>query len=336
MKDHQNYLVCWRLAGRLFAAAAVSAAALASPFAGAATPYPDQSLRIIVPYGPGGTGDVIARLVAKKLGDDLGQPVIVENKGGAAGSIGTMAAARAAPDGYTILLAYTSEMVINPFVQKGVNYDVARDFAPVALAGSTPLLLVANPGLGVKSIKDLVRLAKASPDRVSYASAGPGSPAHIAGALLTKEAGIQMAHIPYKGGSQAVADTVGGVVDVYFSGMPPAIPFVKSGKLVALGVAAKQPSPALPDVPALAASGYARLDLSGWFGFFVPKNVSPDIRALLHEKIAAALQSEDIKTKLAMQGVETDAMSSAQFQSFVEAEQAKYKQLIQELGIGAE
>ncbi|SUV85720.1 putattive exported protein [Bordetella pertussis] len=142
---------------------------------------------------------------------------MVENKPGAAGSIGASTVARAAADGNTLLLGYTSEMVINPIVQKGVSYDVARDFAPVALAGSTPLLLVANPTVGVNSIAELVALAKAKPNRLSYASAGPGSPAHIAGALLAREAGIQLLHVPYKGGSQAVTDTVGGVVSIYFS-----------------------------------------------------------------------------------------------------------------------
>ncbi|WP_033470177.1 tripartite tricarboxylate transporter substrate binding protein [Bordetella bronchiseptica] len=323
---------------RLMGAIAIitTAFALAGVPAQAGAAPSDQPLRIVVPYAPGGTGDVIARLVAKKLGEQSGQSVVVENKPGAAGSIGASTVARAAADGNTLLLGYTSEMVINPIVQKGVSYDVARDFAPVAMAGSTPLLLVANPTVGANSIAELVALAKAKPNRLSYASAGPGSPAHIAGALLAREAGIQLLHVPYKGGSQAVTDTVGGVVSIYFSGMPPAVPFVKNGKLTALGVTARQPSPALPDVPALAAQDYPRVDLAGWFGFFAPREVPAPVQAALHDRITAALAADDIRQALAVQGVETRPMSAQAFGGFVAAEQKKYARFIDELGIAAE
>lgn len=298
--------------------------------------YPDQPIRIIVPYGPGGTGDVIARFVGKKLSEDLHQPVIVENKAGAAGSIGANYVAHSKADGYTVILGYTSEMVINPLIQKGITYDVARDFAPVALAGSTPLLLVANPSVPARSIDELLALAKAKPGTITYATAGNGSPADIAGALLAKDAGVKLLAVPYKGGSQAVTDTVSGVVNVYFSGMPPAVPFVKAGKLVALGVSAKTPSPALPDVPALAAKGFPRLDLAGWFGFFVPKDVPADRQKLLHDRIVAALKSPEVQDGLAMQGVQTSDLSTAAFTEFVRTEHKKYSGFIKELNISAD
>lgn len=294
--------------------------------------YPERPIRLVVPYGPGGTGDVIARVLARKLGDSLGEPIVVENKPGAAGSIGTVNVARSPADGYTLLLAYTSEMVINPIVQKGIGYSIDKDFTPIALAGSTPLLLVASQKTGAKTLDAFVATAKANPGLLSFASAGPGSPAHIAGALLAREAGIEMLHIPYKGGSQAVADTAAGVTNVYFSGMPPAMPLVRDGRLVALGVAAKQSSPALPWAPALAAR-YPKLDLAGWFGVFAPAGVPSDVLALLHREIEAALQSADVKQTLAAQGVETTAMSSAEFSAFVQQEKKKYAALIETLGI---
>lgn len=322
-----------RLALRLAGIAGLSFA-VAQP--AVAQGFPSQPIRIVVPYGPGGTGDVIARFVAKKLSEDLGQSIVVENKAGAAGSIGAAYVARSPADGYTLLLGYTSEMVINPRVQKGVTYDVASDFTPVALAGSTPLLLVANPAVPARNLAELLALAKAKPGTVTYATAGHGSPAHIAGALLARDADVKLLGVPYKGGSQAVTDTVSGVVDVYFSGMPPAVPFVKSGKLTALGVTAREPSPALPDVPALAAHGFPRLDLASWFGFFVPHGVPAERLAFLHDRILAALQSAEVKQGLAMQGVQTSDMSAAAFADFVRNEQKKYADLIDELNIAAE
>lgn len=321
---------CWVIT---FATNLILCSTLLSSSVSAGSNYPDQPVRIIVPYAPGGTGDVIARLIAKKISQDMREPVVVENRPGAAGSIGAAAVARAKPDGYTILLGYTSEMVINPIVQKDISYNVNRDFSPVALAGSTPLLLVANPDTGARSIDELVALANANPNKISYASAGLGSPAHIAGALLAKDAGIKMLHIPYKGGSQAVSDTVGGIVNIYFSGMPPAVPFVKNGKLLALGVASENPTAALPDVPALASGKYPRLNLVGWFGFFVPKSVPQHIQTILHEKISTALKAADISKQLLAQGVETTPFTASQFASFVDSEQAQYKKLIQELNI---
>ncbi|MGY8524447.1 Bug family tripartite tricarboxylate transporter substrate binding protein [Paracidovorax citrulli] len=298
-----------------------------------ASEYPTRPIRVVVPYGPGGTGDVIARMVAQRLSQTTGQSVVVDNRPGGVGVIGATNVAKAEPDGYTVLLGYTSEMVISPALIKGVSYRTERDFLPVAFAGSTPLVLVANPSVGVKTYGDLIKLAKSRP--VSYASAGNGSPAHIAGALMAKAAALSMLHVPYKGGSQAVSDVLGGNVDVYFSGIPPAIPFIQSGQLIALGVTAAKSSPSLPSVPGIASKGSA-LDLSGWFGAFVPKGVSPQIVSVLNSKINEALQRPEIREKLLTQGVETNPMTPEQFQSFVHQERKKYERLIQEIGIAQE
>lgn len=289
-------------------------------------------MTLIVPYGPGGTGDVIARLVAEGLSQNAQGSIIVDNKPGAAGSIGAASASRAAPDGRTVLLAYTSEMVINPIVQPDITYQVSS-FEPVAFAGATPLLLVTNPKVPAKNLDELIALGQKSEMSLSYASAGLGSPAHIAGALLARLGNMELLHVPYKGGSPAVVDTVAGNVDMYFSGMPPAVPFVRDGKLNGLGVTATRPSPALPDVPALATGKYSELDLSGWFGFFVPKGVPDDVRQTLNAAFNEVLQSERVKEQLRNLGVETQAMTSEEFASFVRDEQKKYSDLISKLEI---
>ena len=316
--------------------AIVALAVLASlPAIVSANDYPVRPVRIVVPYGPGGAGDVIARLVAQRLSSDLKQQVIVDNRPGGAGVIGATAVARSPADGYTLLLGYTSEMVITPTLLKSPPYNTQRDFIPVAMGGSTPLLLVASSRIAANTLPELMQLIKAQPGGISYATAGNGSPAHIAGALLAKAAGAPMLNVPYKGGAQAVTDVLAGNVDVYFSGMPPAVPHVKSGRLKAIGVASKRPAPSLPDVPALAVLEPS-LDLSGWFGFFAPAGTPSAITALLHQKIVAALSDKELQTRLLDQGVQTDNMDTASFVRFVEREQKQYADHMKQLGITAE
>lgn len=302
---------------------------------GFAQAQPAKPLRIIVPYGPGGTGDVIARLVAQEITQTTGQAVVVENRAGGAGVIGAAAAAKAEPDGSTLLLGYTSELVISPSLVKGVAYSTDRDFKPVAFAGATPLLLIAGNNVPGSSLAEFVAAAKAKPDVYSYATAGNGSPAHIAGALLAKLTGTQLLNVPYKGGSQAATDVLAGNVSIYFSGMPPAVPLVKSGKVKALGVASKTPSPTLPTVPALA-SAYPELDLAGWFGFLAPAGTPQPVLDALHSKLNAVLQSPAAKARLLEHGVETRPMTAADFGSFIKSEQAKYSRLIKTLDIQPE
>ncbi|HVZ46889.1 MAG TPA: tripartite tricarboxylate transporter substrate-binding protein [Ramlibacter sp.] len=311
-------------------ALACIAAPLLTGFAHAQSARP---LRIIVPYAPGGTGDVIARLVAQEITQGNGQSVVVENRPGGAGVIGASAAAKADADGSTLLLGYTSELVISPHLIKGgVSYATDRDFKPVAFAGATPLLLIAGNNVPGANLSEFIAAAKSKPGTYSYATAGNGSPAHIAGALLAKLTGTQLLNVPYKGGAQAVTDVVAGNASIYFSGMPPAVPLVKSGKVKAFGVAAKTPSPALPSVPALA-TAYPELDLSGWFGFLAPAATPQPVVDALHAKLVAVLQSPTVKARLLDNGVETRPMSAADFGAFLKAEQAKYSRLIESLDI---
>lgn len=294
-----------------------------------------KPLRIIVPYGPGGTGDTIARLVAQELTQGSGQSVVVENRPGGAGVIGAALAAKADADGSTLLLGYTSELVISPSLVKGVTYATERDFKPVAFAGATPLLLIAGNQVPGTTLAEFVSAAKTNPAAYSYATAGNGSPAHIAGALLARITGTQLLNVPYKGGSQAATDVLAGNVSIYFSGMPPAVPLVKSGKVKALGVAAKLPSPTLPKVPALAVS-HPELDLAGWFGFLAPAATPDTVVEALHAKLTAILRNPAIQARLQDNGVETHDMRRAEFAAFIQAEQRKYASLLQSLDIKPE
>jgi tripartite-type tricarboxylate transporter receptor subunit TctC len=298
--------------------------------------YPSKPIRLIVPYGPGGAGDVIARIVSERLANDFALSVIVVNRPGGAGTIGAMAVATAAPDGYTVLLGNTTEMVVSPYLVKNATYETQRDFRPVAFAGFLPQLLVANASIKIKTIDEFIAAARAQPNMYSYATAGNGSTAHIAGALLEKSAGLKLLNVPYKGGAQAVADLLAGNVSIYFSGIPPAIVHVKSGKLVALGVASTKPLASLPNVPPLATGALHRLDLTAWFGFFVPKDTPQEIVTTLHTRIAQVLETPEVQARLLDLGVEPASMSSAQFESFVAAERKKYREFLTELAIQSE
>ena len=321
----------------LFLAVAIFALPIAAVAPSAtAQPYANKPVRLIVPYAPGGAGDVIARIVSQRLGSDLGTSVIVENRPGAGGMIGAMAVASAPADGYTVLLGNTTEMVVGPYLAKNASYETQRDFKPVALAGMLPQLLIANPNVGAKSLAEFVTLAKAKPGEYSYATAGTGSTAHIAGALLEKLADVKLLSVPYKGGAQAVADVLAGNVSVYFSGIPPAIPHVKTGRLVALGVAQPKPVSSLGNVPPLATGAMQRLDMTAWFGFFVPKDTPPDIVAMLHAKIRAIIDSPEVQARLVDVGVEPASMSAAQFEAFVATERRKYGEFLAELNIKGE
>ena len=311
-------------------------ASLALAGAANAQPYPSRTIRIVVPYAPGGAGDVIARIVSQPLSASLGQTVVVENKPGAGGMIGAMAVASAPPDGYTVLLGNTTEMVVSPYIVKSASYETQRDFRPVALAGYLPQLLIANPSVKATTIDEFIALAKSQPGVYSYATAGTGSTAHIAGAMLERLAGIKMLSVPYKGGAQAVTDVLAGNVSLYFSGIPPSIQHVKAGKLTALGIAGTRPVSSLPSVPALATGPLARLDLTAWFGFFVPKGTPDDVVALLNARLRQILDTPEMQQRLVDTGVEPASMSTAQFEQFVANERTKYGRFITELAIQAE
>src|SRR5262245_12747271 len=262
----------------------------------AAQGYPNKPIRVIVPYPPGGGTDVIARILQEPLATELGQPIIIDNRGGAAGNLGTDLAAKATADGYTILFTLSSH-TINPKRYDKLPFDVERDFAPITLATLVPQILVANPSLPANNMKVLIALAKANPGKLNYASVGTGSPAHIAGELLKLKTGIDMVHVPYKGGGPAVIDTIGGQVQLAFVSMPAAWQHVKAGKLKALGVTSARRAVAAPDVPAIAET-VPDYVVDSWYGALAPAKTPPAAIARLNAAFAKALDNPQVKEKL--------------------------------------
>jgi tripartite-type tricarboxylate transporter receptor subunit TctC len=264
--------------------------------------YPVKPIRMIVPYPPGGGTDVVARIVNEKLSAELGQPIVIDNKGGAGGSVGTEIASKSPPDGYTILLTLSSH-TINPKLYPKLGYDVERDFIPVSLAASIPQILVANPAVPASTVPELIALMKANPGKYNYASVGIGSPAHIAGELLKLKTGVQMTHVPYKGGGPAMTDVIAGQVQLAIVSMPAALQFVKAGRVKAIAVASGKRSASAPDVPTIAETG---LDVvvESWYGVLVPAKTPAPIVARLNAAMVKVLAMPDVKEKLFAQGAE--------------------------------
>ncbi len=322
------------LVAALFATCASQYAAAQSA-AVPAQAYPAKSIRIVTPYAPGGTADILARVVAQKLAEAWAQQVVVDNRPGASGMIGADIAAKAPPDGYTLLMAYTAEIAITQSLFKSMTYDPVKDLAPVTLAAITPMVFVVHPSLPVRDVRELVALAKTRPGQLSYASAGNGSPAHLAFELLQRSAQIDINHVPYKGAAPALTDLLGGHVVMFFSGMPPAMPHVKAGKLRAIAVSTAKRSPALPAVPAVAESGLRDFDISTWFGVLAPAATPRDVIGKLNAEISRALMLPDVKERLAREGAETAPGSPEQFGKFIQAEITKFAKIIRESGARA-
>lgn len=308
----------------LFLFAALSDGALAQA-------YPVKPIRVIVPYAAGGATDLTARLVGQKMQAVFKQNVIVENRPGAGGVIGADTVAKAAQDGYTVLVGVPAEMAILRHMQK-LPYDVPRDFAPVSLAAITPLILVVHPSLPVRTVKELVAFVRARPGQINYASAGTGGVQHLAAELLKITTKIDMTHVPYKGAAPVMPDLIGGHIPLFFSGMPPAMPHVKAGKLRALAVTTTKRSPAAPDVPTMVESGIPGFDISNWFAYFVPAGTPGEIIARLNGEVNKALKFQDVKDKLASVGAETVGTTPDELGKFVQAETEKFAKLIKASG----
>jgi len=289
--------------------------------------YPAKPIRVVVPYAPGGATDLTARLVGQKMQEAMKQNVLVDNRPGAGGVIGTDIVAKAAPDGYTVLIAVPAEIAILPHLQK-MPYNVARDLAPVSLAAVTPLILVVHPSLPVRSVKDLIAFAKARPGQLSYASAGTGGVQHLSGELLKVTMKLDMAHVPYKGAGPVMPDLIGGHVPMFFSGMPPAMPHVKAGKLRALAVTTTRRSPAAPDVPTMAEAGVPGFDISNWFAYFVPSGTPAEVISRLNSEVNRGLKQPDVREKLANVGAETVGTSPEELAKFVRSETEKFARLV--------
>jgi tripartite-type tricarboxylate transporter receptor subunit TctC len=297
--------------------------------------WPNKPVRFIVPYPPGGGTDVIARIVQPRLAEALGQTIVIENRGGAGGAVGTEAAAKSAPDGYTFLFTLSSH-TINPLLYK-LSYDVERDFAPVTLIVSVPQLVAANVGSPLKTMQDVVASAKAHPGRLHYASVGAGTPSHIAGELLKIKAGVDIVHVPYKGGGPAVADTLGGQVWLLFVTMPAAIGQVRAGKLRALAVTTAKRNPGAPEIPTVAeALGIPDYEVDSWYAMFAPAKTPPAIIARMQREVARVIQLPDVRQKLLEQGGDTVGSSPEALERVVKGELKKWADLIREAKIKLE
>ena len=312
---------------------------LASLFALAASAiaqeYPTRPIKLIVPYPPGGGTDVVARIVVEPLAGELGQPIIIDNRGGAAGNLGTDLVAKAPADGYTILFTLSSH-TINPRLYEKLPFDVERDFAPISLAAQIPQILVANPSVPIASVKELIAYAKANPGKLNYASVGIGSPAHIAGELFKLKAGIDMVHVPYKGGGPAVVDTIGGQVQLAFVSMPAALQHVKSGRLRAIAVTSAKRSASAPDVPTIAESGVPDYAVESWYGALAPAKTPPAIVARLNAAFVKVLDTPQVKERLFAQGAEAAASTQAEFDRVIKDELAKWEIVIKSARIKPE
>lgn len=294
--------------------------------------YPTKPIRFVVPYPPGGGTDIIARIVQEKLTQALGQPIIIENRGGAGGAVGTEAVAKSAPDGYTILFTLSSH-TINPLLYK-LPFDTDKDFAPISLVASLPQIIAAYPGLPVKNMQELIALAKAYPGKLNFASVGNGSPSHIAGELLKLKAGIDLVHIPYKGGAPAVADTLAGQVQFLIVSIPAAMSHVKSGRLRSIAVTTLTRTPAAPEIPTVAESaGIPDYEVDSWYAMFAPAKTPPAIVARLQQEIARVVQLPEIREKLLQQGADAVGGTPAELERIVKSELRKWEAVIREAKI---
>ncbi|HLH98632.1 MAG TPA: tripartite tricarboxylate transporter substrate binding protein [Xanthobacteraceae bacterium] len=321
-----------RRTARLLISFAVALTAPAQAFAQADW-RPERPIRLIVPFSPGSSSDIVARIVAQKLGERLKQQVFVENRVGASGNLGSEAVARAQPDGYTMGLANASTHAVAPSYSTNLGYDPLRDFAPVAMLGASPFVLNVFPGLPARSVGELIALAKAKPRTLTYASAGPATLAHLAGALFASMAHIEMVHVPYRGTGQAAIDLMDGRVDMQFGTIPPSVGNIRDGKLRALGVTGATRNNALPDVPTIAESGLPGYEASLWQGYVVPAGTPQTIVAKLNREVTAALADPAVRAALIEQGVEPEPGPPEAMEQRMRADAAKWHDVIVAAGI---
>ncbi|CAN5900973.1 tripartite tricarboxylate transporter substrate binding protein [soil metagenome] len=319
--------------GRRTIAAAASGLFLAAfaITAGAQSPYPTKAVRVIVPYPPGGPTDTVARVVFQQVSESTGQQFIIDNRPGAGGNIGAEAVAKAAPDGYTLLVATTAH-AINMSLFKNINYDVVKDFAPITLLTQGPLVLVATPNFPANNVRELIALAKAKPGSLNFASSGNGQSTHLSGELFNSMAGVKLSHIPYKGSAPALTDVIGGQVPLMFDTMLSAMPFVKAGKLKALGVTSPARSSAAPDVPTIAESGLPGYAVFAWNGLLAPAGTPKAVIAQLSEELKKAMALPQVKDKFSAQGFAASWEAPEQFGGFLKAEVDKWTQTVKASG----
>lgn len=293
--------------------------------------YPNKPIRWIVTYQPGSTGDIFARLLGPKVAEQIGQAVVIENRGSANGNVGTAAGAKAPPDGYTFLLAGNASLSINPHLSAEANYDPVKDFAPVMLIGTAPLLLNAHPSLPAKSLDEFIAYAKANPGKIDFASGGNGSSTHLAGEMLKQTASLDLRHVPYNSSTQAIADLVGGHVMLMFTGVPTTLSQVRSGRLRAVAVAGRTRSAVLPDVPAMA-EAVPGFEAVVWYGLLAPAGTPADRVARMYAELQAALKAPDIQEKFKGQGAEVGTLGPVPFAAYIREELVRWGKVVKASG----
>jgi tripartite-type tricarboxylate transporter receptor subunit TctC len=298
--------------------------------------WPNRTVRLLVPFAAGaGINDIMARLVGQHLGAGLGQPVVIENRAGAGGIAGTEAAAKAAPDGYTFLMTNVS-LVTSAYLYPKLPYDPQKDFVPVTLVATSPLMLVVHPSVAAKSVQELVALAKANPGRLNFGSGGVGSTPHLSAELFKSAAGIDAVHVPYKGGAPALNDLVGGQLSFMIENVPGTMPFVKQGRLRALAITSAQRSPLEPALPTMVESGVPGYEVVGWQGLFAVAGTAPDILARLQADVGKVLRLPEVRERLAALGAEPVGSTPEEFGAFIRAERTRWGRIIREKGIRSE
>jgi tripartite-type tricarboxylate transporter receptor subunit TctC len=322
---------------RSFALATLCAGIVAAPAAVAQASYPSKPVKIVVPYAPGGPNDIVARLLAEKLTQANGQTFLVENRPGGGSNIGAEAVAKAAPDGYTLLIAATSHSInMTLFPKDNLKYDLLKDFAPVTLLMTGPLVLVTNPSVPAKNVKEFVALAKGKPGKMTFGSSGNGASTHLAGEMLNQSAGIQTIHVPYKGSGPALTDLIGGQIDFMVDTMISAMPFIASNKIRALAVTGKTRSAALPDVPTVAEQGYPAFEAVAWIGMLAPAKTPPEVVAKLNGDVKKILESPDVKDRLAAQGFTAESQKPDVFAAYMKNEVQKWGAIVKSANVKIE
>ncbi len=298
-----------------------------------AQPYPAKPLRLIVPFPAGGGSDIVGRILSGKLTEQMKQQVIVDNRGGAGGSIGTEAAVRAAPDGYTMVLASTSEIAVNPAIYTRLSYDTVRDLAPIALVASTPVVIAVHPSLPVRTVKELVALARARSGDINMASAGNGTFTHLSGELFKSVAAVNMTHVPYKGAPTALADLAAGQVQIMFSSLPAAVGLINGRRIKPIAVSTAKRADTLPEVPTVVESGFPAYDVTYWYGTFVTAATPSEVVGRLYNEVTQALRAQDVAASLNKQGATPGALAQSQFADFVKSEHARWGKVARAAGV---
>jgi tripartite-type tricarboxylate transporter receptor subunit TctC len=298
-------------------------------------PYPSKPLRLILPFPPGGGTDILGRLLAERLAANLGQPVVTENRGGAGGNVGAEAAARSAPDGYTIVLVAPS-LAISPTLYSKLNYDPVKDFAPIALVASVPNVMITHPAVPANNLQEFIALAKSKPGGMNFGSGGSGTSNHLAGELLNLTAGIKLVHVPYKGVNLAMNGVLAGEVHLAFIGIPVPAPHIKAGRLRALAVLARERSPILPDVPTAAEAGLGNFDVTTWYGILAPAGTPRPIVLRLNAELVKVMRDAEMKERLATMATDPLTSTPEEFGAYIQAEIAKWGDVIRKAGLRAD